>query len=104
MSIRLLLLLLCVPTIATAQQRKVETLNFGWEFSRDSLFTNVQHVDVPHDFQISQLWVPPTADERPDNSDAGANIKSRLSARGFKEMGTGWYRKVLNMKDRKSVV
>ena len=95
---RLLLLLLFAPTLVAAQQRQVETLNFGWEFSRDSLFTNVQRVDMPHDFQISQPWVPPTADERPDNSDAGANIKSRLSSRGFKEMGTGWYRKTLNMK------
>ena len=70
-------------------------LNDGWEFSRDSLFTNVEHVDVPHDFQISQPWVPPAADERADNSDVAANVKSRLSARGFKEMGVGWYRKVL---------
>ena len=70
-------------------------LNDGWEFSRDSLFTNVEHVDVPHDFQISQPWVPPAADERADNSDVAANVESRLSARGFKEMGVGWYRKVL---------
>ena len=70
-------------------------LNDGWEFSRDSLFTNVEHVDVPHDFQISQPWMPPAADERADNSDVAANVKSRLSARGFKEMGVGWYRKVL---------
>ena len=54
MYIRLLLLLLCIPTLVAAQQRKVETLNFGWEFSRDSLFTNVQRIDVPHDFQIIQ--------------------------------------------------
>jgi len=48
-------------------------------------------INVPHDFQIEQPWVAPDANERADNSDAGANIKSRLSARGFKEMGGGWY-------------
>ena len=46
---------------------------------------------MPHDFQIEQPWVAPDASEKADNSDAGANIKSRLSARGFKEMGGGWY-------------
>ena len=81
--------------LAMAQQRTVETLNFGWEFSRDSLFQNVQKVDVPHDFQIEQPWIAPAADEKADNSDAAANIKSRLSARGFKEIGTGWYRKTI---------
>ena len=81
--------------LAMAQQRTVETLNFGWEFSCDSLFQNVQKVDVPHDFQIEQPWIAPAADEKADNSDAAANIKSRLSARGFKEIGTGWYRKTI---------
>ena len=70
-------------------------MDFGWEFSRDSLFSQTEKVDVPHDFQIVQPWVAPAADERADNSDAAANTKSRLSARGFKEMGTGWYRKTL---------
>lgn len=82
-------------TGGSAQQRQVVNLNHDWEFSRDSLFTVVEHVDVPHDFQISQPWVPPAANERADNSDVAANVKSRLSARGFKEMGCGWYRKVL---------
>ena len=52
-------------------------------------------VDVPHDFQISQPWTPPSDDEKADMSDIAANVKSRLSSRGFKEMGTGWYRKHL---------
>ncbi len=77
----------------TAQQRTNELLNFGWEFATDSLFTQARPVDLPHDFQIEQPWVAPEADEKADNSDVAANIKSRLSARGFKEMGTGWYRK-----------
>ena len=80
-----------------SEARKVESLNGGWLFSCDSLYTNVREVNVPHDFQIEQPWVVPSADERPDNSDVAANIKSRLSARGFKEMGTGWYKKVIDI-------
>ena len=76
-------------------QRQVETLNFGWQFSRDSQFKNAVTVEVPHDFQISQPWVAPSSGEKADNSDAAANIKSRLSARGFKEIGTGWYKKTI---------
>ena len=49
-------------------------------------------IDLPHDFQIEQPWVQPDPTERPDNTDVAANIKSRLSSRGFKEMGCGWYR------------
>ncbi len=103
--IRLLLTIsmtLMTATTAMAQQRNVENLNFGWEFSRDSLFTDAQMIDVPHDFQIEQPWVEPSSDERPDNSDAAANIKSRLSPRGFKEMGAGWYRKTLNIQHETS--
>ena len=33
------------------------------------------------------------ADEHADNRDQAANVKSRLSSRGFKEMGKGWYRR-----------
>ena len=76
-------------------QRTVETLNFDWTFSRDASFKEAEHINVPHDFQISQPWVTPSADEKPDNSNAAANIKSRLSARGFKEIGTGWYKKTI---------
>ena len=88
---------LFVCSAAHAQQRQVETLNFDWQFSRDSLFTHTETINVPHDFQISQPWVPPAADEKADNTDVAANIKSRLSARGFKEIGTGWYKKILNI-------
>ena len=76
-------------------QRSVENMNFQWQFAYDSLFTNAKTIDVPHDFQIEQPWVVPSADEKADNTDVAANIKSRLSARGFKEMGTGWYRKTI---------
>ncbi|MCR5180094.1 MAG: DUF4982 domain-containing protein [Bacteroidaceae bacterium] len=77
-------------------------MNFGWRFhagdAADAFQPQTsdadwQSVDLPHDFQIGQPWVAPGADERPDESDPGANVRSRLSARGFKEMGIGWYRK-----------
>lgn len=81
---------------AQAGSRQTTSLNMGWTFSHDSLFTNARQVDVPHDFQIEQPWVAPSADEKADNTDVAANIKSRLSARGFKEMGIGWYRRTIN--------
>ena len=98
-----LVLPLCMATSMWAQPRTVQSLNLGWEFARDSLFTNAHQVDVPHDFQIEQPWVAPSADERGDNTDVAANIKSRLSARGFKEMGAGWYRKNVKIEECKNV-
>ena len=92
----LILVTLLSSSFLAAQPRTTENLNFGWEFSYDSLFTTVRTIDVPHDFLIEQPWVAPAADEKADNSDAGANIRSRLSARGFKEMGTGWYRRTIS--------
>ena len=94
---RIISLLSVVMLTATNSlaQHQVETLNFGWEFSRDKSFKDVEKVNVPHDFQISQPWVTPSPDEKPDNTNAAANIKSRLSARGFKEIGTGWYKKTI---------
>ena len=79
-----------------------ELLNFDWRFHAGDVAdaqlpqtsdTDWRRVDLPHDFQIEQPWVVPGEDERPDESDPGANVRSRLSARGFKEMGIGWYRK-----------
>ena len=103
--IKLFIALLGLSTVVQAQPKEITCLNQGWEFSRDSLFSNSRLVDVPHDFQIEQPWVAPTADEKADNSDVAANIKSRLSARGFKEMGAGWYRKTITpdakLKDRR---
>ncbi len=86
---------------AHASKRVTVDLNFGWRFHAGTLANAEQPsyddaawrtIDVPHDFQIEQPWVAPAADEKADNSDAAANIKSRLSSRGFKEMGQGWYR------------
>ena len=101
------LLWLCA-TMVLAQSRTSELWNFGWRFHAgevenaasptldDSQWRNV---DLPHDFQIEQPWVAPSADEQADTSDPGANRKSRLSARGFKEMGVGWYRKTFTPAD-----
>ncbi len=70
-------------------------MNFGWQFryGGDSDSTWIS-VDLPHDFQIAQAWVEPSPDERPDDDNPMANIRSRLSSRGFKEMGSGIYRKM----------
>ncbi len=97
-------LLLAALLIATplAAQRTSELFNFGWKFHAGDVPSAEQPaiddsdwrtLDLPHDFQIEQPWVAPGDDERPDTSDPGANIKSRLSPRGFKEMGVAWYRK-----------
>lgn len=91
-----------LPALCADSVRIERTMNFGWLFHAGDIAggeasslddSGWDTVNVPHDFQISQPWVEPAADERPDNSDMAANIKSRLSARGFKEMGIGWYRK-----------
>ncbi len=86
-----LVLLLSIFTTPTNAQRVVKDLNFGWQFRLNNE-GEWRTVDVPHDFQIEQPWVAPAADERPDNTDVAANIKSRLSSRGFKEMAKGYYR------------
>ncbi len=96
-------LLIASATSTLHAQRTTESLNFGWNFHRGNAdISNInfndgtwQTVDVPHDFQISQDWVPPSADEKENNSDGASNFKSRLSARGFKEMGDGWYVKTI---------
>lgn len=106
------LLLGALPLMGTlsadAAVRDTISINQGWQFHRgdvkniDELKTTQGDDDVvnlPHDFLIGQDWVAPDASERPDNSDAGSNVRSRLSPRGFKEMGIGWYRYQLTPKD-----
>ena len=96
-----LVILAGLALTALAQPRTVLPLNTGWLFQAGDATENAsttlddsswRTVDLPHDFQIEQPWVEPSPDERPDNTDVAANIKSRLSSRGFKEMGRGWYR------------
>jgi beta-galactosidase len=73
------------------------SLNKGWTFCDEQDRTCL--VDLPHDYQIGQPWVVPSIDERPDDSDAAANVKSRLSARAFKECTRGVYTRSLLIPD-----
>ena len=93
---------LASPVFAADSGRTVENFNFGWKFhagdtcgAPDRSFNDSRWtpVSLPHDFQISQPWVAPAADEKADMTNSAANTRSRLSARAFKEMGAGWYRK-----------
>ena len=106
------LLLSGLPLVGTlsadAAVRDTISINQGWQFHRGdvkniaelkSTQSGDDMVNLPHDFLIGQDWVAPDASERPDNSDAGSNVRSRLSSRGFKEMGIGWYRYELTPKD-----
>lgn len=89
--------LFATALLADAKRVTID-INSDWDFRRNDT-GEWQSVNLPHDFQISQPWVVPDASERPDNSDVASNVKSRLSARGFKEMGTGTYRKTLLLPD-----
>lgn len=93
---------------ADAAVRDTISINQGWQFHRGdvkniaelkSTQSGDEVVNLPHDFLIGQDWVAPDASERPDNSDAGSNVRSRLSSRGFKEIGIGWYRYEFTPKD-----
>ena len=88
---KIVALLITLSSLAVSAQRTTESLNFGWEFRLNDE-GEWRKVSVPHDFQIEQPWVAPAADEKADNTDVAANIRSRLSSRGFKEMGKGYYR------------
>ena len=115
----LLIVVFFIGWVAQAAEdgRQVMNFNFGWRFHAGDVSgaeqpqfddNNWRMVDVPHDFQIEQPWVAPDADERPDNNDPGANVRSRLSSRGFKEMGIGWYRKTFtpdaSWKDKRVII
>lgn len=98
----LTVLMTYLTSTASDIPRIVCNFNFDWRFhagdisnANEMVFDDSkwQTVVVPHDFQISQPWVPPAKGEKADNSDIASNVKSRLSSRGFKEMGIGWYRK-----------
>ena len=77
----------------TANANEKVSLNRNWTFTSADGKSKI--INVPHDYLIEQPWVAPAADEKADNSDAGANIKSRLSARGFKELESGTYTKTI---------
>lgn len=100
-----------------ADSRTVRSLNFGWRFhlgdvngaeAADFDDSSWRTVDVPHDFQTEQPWVTPVKDEKADGKDEASNVVSRLSARAFKEMNIGWYRKTITpddaLKDKRVVL
>lgn len=100
----IIIILLVTCLCDSAFGRSVESWNFGWKFksgntpAAEAVSTDDSSwadINLPHDFQISQEWVEPSPDERPDMTNQMANVKSRLSPRGFKEMGIGWYRKTV---------
>ena len=79
------LVLQSVLVFAQEQPRVSQLFNFDWKFRAGDLKEaqlvtydddDWRVLDLPHDFQIEQTW---------DGSAGGA--------RGFKAMGTGWYRK-----------
>ena len=93
-----------VSIAQTSDLRSVEDLDFGWRFhlgditgaeAADFDDSSWRTVDVPHDFQIEQPWVEPVAGENINGKDEASNVVSRLSARAFKDMNIGWYRKVI---------
>lgn len=111
-----LILMVCMGMSA---QRQISDFNFGWKFhlgeypveQLQNAFTDNsdwRDIDVPHDFQIEQPWVAPSADENANNSDGASNFKSRLSARAFKEMGSGWYVKKyvpeMSLKNKRTII
>lgn len=87
------ILLFYAGIFAAAQEnhagtRIIQLFNFDWKFKEGDIEnaqqisfndTDWRSLDLPHDFQFEQPW----------DKDAGG-------ARGFKAMGTGWYRKTFN--------
>ena len=76
-----------------AEARTTESLSRDWLFVRgdSAVYASPDFTpqgwetgNLPHDFLISQPCVPPGADEKADINNSMANIKSRLSSRGFK--------------------
>ena len=115
--ITILAALLALNVSADNAARDERNIDFGWTFHAGAISgaasvtlddADWRTVDLPHDFQIAQPWVAPDKNEKANNSDMASNVRSRLSARGFKEMGIGWYRYTFTpgeeMKNRRVLV
>jgi len=85
------LLLTTLVSLSVFAQREKILFNFDWQFSYDK--QNWTDVNLPHDYQIGQPWIAPSADEKAEMNNEAANIKSVLSARAFKKLGKGYYKK-----------
>lgn len=99
----LTMLWLALTATTAAAQRDTISLSRNWEFFLGELddmtmlkTQNTTTVHLPHDFQIAQPWVAPSHNEQANKQDAANNTRSRLSARAFKEMSIGWYRRTIN--------
>ncbi|MCQ2255757.1 MAG: DUF4982 domain-containing protein [Bacteroidaceae bacterium] len=88
---RITLLLFLFSSLMANAQREETLFNFDWQFSYDK--QDWTTVNLPHDYQIGQPWIAPAADEKAEMNNEAANIKSVLSARAFKELRKGYYRK-----------
>ncbi|MCF0243163.1 MAG: DUF4982 domain-containing protein [Bacteroidaceae bacterium] len=88
---KILPLLLSIFSFLANAQRERILFNFDWQFSYDKI--SWRNVNLPHDYLIEQPWVAPSADEKAEMNNEAANIKSRLSARAFKELNNGYYKK-----------
>lgn len=84
----LMLILSGAAAIAAGSSRETHLLNFGWKFRmgdvenagrRDFNDESWRSLDLPHDFQFEMPW---------------DSLESR--GRGFKPMGTAWYRKTFH--------
>jgi Beta-galactosidase/beta-glucuronidase len=89
---RILVALIALSTLTslfaltpTRGVREEQLFNFGWKFKWGEVTngqkvnlddSNWRNLDLPHDFQFEQPW-----------------DKTAVGGRGFKQMGTGWYRK-----------
>jgi beta-galactosidase len=84
----ILLAISCTTSLFAQQNKNIrinELFNFGWKFKNGDIKdaeqpdyndANWRKLDLPHDFQFEQPW-----------------DKTASRGRGFKAMGTGWYRK-----------
>ena len=96
---------LLLPFAGNAGGRTVENFNFGWKFQLGEVENGEspalddsawRAVDLPHDFQVEQPWMTPdTWGEGSDNENP--ILRRRSMARGFKAMGSGWYRKAFTL-------
>ena len=93
----------CVFMAGHVSAREVVDGNFGWKFHRadgnPAVFSATSFddrewrvLDLPHDYQIEQPWAEPT-----DEQKRREKKQQPFVARGFKELGIGWYRKDLKI-------
>lgn len=92
--------LMAVPSAIDACGREVDNINYGWKFtygdpegapklSADD--SGWQMVNLPHDYQVAQPWVAPSADEQGDKDNpwqTSARVSARVDSRRWARDGT----------------